>query len=167
MVKSRDFVNLRSCRLFYNGQICDDDETAQLSSDDGNSSLNRSCEGSVSTISDGDSNTPLLPSSVSSCKATFPTSSKGAAMPFDTLGNSLGAKSLGPIVNFDEEPPPLDQDEFEDAKDKVDGEANNMTKPNVPSVGKTKDRVWVTSAVSVQYAAVPPSPKYTRLVSGL
>ncbi|XP_033153080.1 steroidogenic acute regulatory protein-like isoform X2 [Drosophila mauritiana] len=169
MVKSRDFVNLRSCRLFYNGQICDDDETAQLSSDDGNISLNRSCEGSVSTISDGDSNTPLLPSSVSSCKATFPSSSKGAAMPFDTLGNSLGAKSLGPIVNFDEEPPPLDQDEFEDAKDKVDGEANNMTKPNVPSVGKTKDKVWVTSAISVQYAAVPPSPKYTRgqnIVSG-
>ncbi|EDW49216.1 steroidogenic acute regulatory protein-like [Drosophila sechellia] len=169
MVKSRDFVNLRSCRLFYNGQICDDDETAQLSSDDGNISLNRSCEGSVSTISDGDSNTPLLPSSVSSCKATFPSSSKGATMPFDTLGNSLGAKSLGPIVNFDEEPPPLDQDEFEDAKDKVDGEANNMTKPNAPSVGKTKDKVWVTSAISVQYAAVPPSPKYTRgqnIVSG-
>ncbi|EDW92562.1 steroidogenic acute regulatory protein-like [Drosophila yakuba] len=169
MVKSRDFVNLRSCRLFYNGQICDDDETAQLSSDDGNSSLNRSCEGSVSTISDGDSNTPLLPSSVSSCKATFPSSSKGATMPFDTLGNSLGAKSLGPIVNFDEEPPPLDHDEFEDARDKVDGEANNMTKPNVPSVGKTKNKVWVTSAISVQYAAVPPTTKYTRgqnIVSG-
>ncbi|XP_016930441.2 steroidogenic acute regulatory protein-like [Drosophila suzukii] len=169
MVKSRDFVNLRSCRLFYNGKICDDDEAAQLSSDDGNSSLNRSCEGSVSTLSDGDSNTPLLPSSVSSCKATFPSSSKGPTTPFDTLGNSLGAKSLGPIVNFQEEPPPLDQDEFEDAKDKVEGEAENMTKPNPPSVGKTKDKVWVTSAISVQYAGVPPSSKYTRgqnIVSG-
>ncbi|XP_016972407.1 steroidogenic acute regulatory protein-like [Drosophila rhopaloa] len=169
MVKSRDFVNLRSCRLFYNGKICDDDEAAELSSDDGNSSLNRSCEGSVSTISDADSHTPLLPSSVSSCKATFPSSSKGATTPFDTLGNSLGAKSLGPIVNFEEEPPPLDQDEFQDAKDKVEGETETITKPNVPSVGKTKDKVWVTSAISVQYAGVPPSSKYTRgqnIVSG-
>ncbi|KAH8290329.1 hypothetical protein KR054_001960 [Drosophila jambulina] len=157
MVKSRDFVNLRSWRLFYNGNICGDDEAAQLSSDD-DSPLNRSFEGSVSTISDGESNTPL-PGSVSSCKAKFPSSSTGPATPFDTLGNSLGAKSLGPILNFEEEPPPLDQDEFEDAKDGVD-EAE--AKPSVPSVGKTKDKVWVSSASSVQYPGVPPTSKYTR-----
>ncbi|KAH8402125.1 hypothetical protein KR009_009975 [Drosophila setifemur] len=165
MVKSRDFVNLRSFRLFHNGRICDDDEAAELSSDDdNNSTLNRSCEGSVSTLSDGESQTPL-PSSVSSCKAKFPSSSVGPPTTFDTLGNSLGAKSLGPIVNFEEEPPPLDQDEFEDAKDKVDGDhldAEAMTKPSLPSVGKTKDKVWVSSASSVQYAGVPPTSKYTR-----
>ncbi|KAH8269579.1 hypothetical protein KR018_009566 [Drosophila ironensis] len=164
MVKSRDFVNLRCCRLFYNGKICDDDEAAQLSSDDDdNSTLNRSCEGSVSTISDGESQSPL-PSSVSSCKAKFPSSSVGAAPNFDTLGNSLGAKSLGPIVNFNEEPPPLDQDEFEDAKDKVDDDEAALltTKPSASSVGKTKDKVWVSSASSVQYPSVPPTSKYTR-----
>ncbi|EDW32897.1 GL10224 [Drosophila persimilis] len=164
MVKSRDFVNLRSCRLFYNGQICDDDDVAKLSSDDDdddNSTLNRSCEGSVSTISDGDSQTPL-PGSVSSCRAKFPNASVGPSTPFNTLGNSLGAKSLGPVVNFDEDPPPLDEDEFSDAKEKLDGEADQETVTKPSSVGKTTDKVWMSAAISVQYAAVPPTSKYTR-----
>lgn len=162
MVKSRDFVNLRCWRLFYNGKICNDDEAAQLSSDDDdNSILNRSCEGSVSTISDGESNTPL-PGSVSSCRAKFPSSSVEAPPAFDTLGQSLGAKSLGPIINYDNEPPPLDQDEFEDAKDKLDAEVDMTTKPKLPSVGTTKDKVWVSSASSVQYDRFKPASKHTR-----
>ncbi|BFG06043.1 steroidogenic acute regulatory protein-like [Drosophila madeirensis] len=163
MVKSRDFVNLRSCRLFYNGQICDDDDVPKLSSDDDddNSTLNRSCEGSVSTISDGESQSPL-PSSVSSCRAKFPNASVGPSTPFNTLGNSLGAKSLGTVVNFDEEPPPLDEDEFSDAKEKLDGEAEKETMAKPSSIGTTTDKVWMTAAISVQYAPVPPTSKYTR-----
>ncbi|KAH8394786.1 hypothetical protein KR222_005614 [Zaprionus bogoriensis] len=181
MVKSRDFVNLRSCRLISNGKICDDDEAAKLSSDDDDdNSLNRSCEGSVTTLSDNESQTPQT-GSVGSYRTRFlgrgsfqqiePSVATAPTTPYDTLSKSLGAKSLGAAINFNVEPPPLD-DEFEDAKEEVDN-AQVTTKdaltPPDAMVGKTKNRVWMSSAISVEYPAVPVTTKYTRgenIVSG-
>ncbi|XP_062129305.1 steroidogenic acute regulatory protein-like isoform X2 [Drosophila sulfurigaster albostrigata] len=191
MVKSRDFVNLRCCRLMYNGKICDDDEVAALCSDDDddNNSLSRSCEGSVSTLSDTESHTPQTGSvtstrgrflggfsqksvageSVGGRAATAPTT------PYETLSKSLGAKGMGAVINFNVEPPPLD-DSFEDAKDSVDDVPIAATKETLTlatadsaAVGKTKNKVWMSSAISVEYAAVPATTKYTRgenIVSG-
>ncbi|EDW73915.2 uncharacterized protein Dwil_GK19709 [Drosophila willistoni] len=169
MVKSRDFVNLRAWRMFYNGKICDDDEISKLSSEDDefdhDSFLNRSCEGSVSTVSDGESQDTPVQGSVGSCRAKFTSgqSSSNAAAQYDTLSKSLGAKSLGTALTFDVEPPPFD--EFEDAKD-----TEIKTDTTLPDgVGKTKDKVWVSAAISVQYASEPPTSKYTRgenIVSG-
>lgn len=179
MVKSRDFVNLRSCRLFNNGKICDDDEAAKLSSDDeDDNSLNRSCGGSVTTLSDNESETTPQPGSVgsyrtklfgrSSLQQQVETSATGAATapttPYDTLSKSLGAKSLGAALNFNVEPPPLD-DEFVDAKEEVDQAQitvkDTLTLPD-SMVGKTKNKVWLSSAISVEYPAVPATTKYTR-----
>ncbi|XP_030375466.1 steroidogenic acute regulatory protein-like [Scaptodrosophila lebanonensis] len=177
MVKSRDFVNLRSFRLFHNGRICDDEEAALLSSDDDIG--NNSCEGSVSTLSDAESQTPL-PGSVGSLRGKFPQQSSyqrednlaATTTTFQTLSKSLGAKGFtgAPVLNYDEEPPPLDE-QFEDAKDKAEDDlAAEMTKTTLSdSVGKTKDKVWVSAAISVEYPAVPPTSKYTRgenIVSG-
>lgn len=178
MVKSRDFVNLRSCRLFNNGKICDDDEAAKLSSDDeDDNSLNRSCGGSVTTLSDNESETPQTGSVGSyrtklfgrgSLQQQVETSATGAATapttPYDTLSKSLGAKSLGAALNFNVEPPPLD-DEFVDAKEEVDQAQitvkDTLTLP-YSMVGKTKNKVWLSSAISVPYPAVPVTTKYTR-----
>lgn len=188
MVKSRDFVNLRSCRLIYNGRICDDDEAAKLSSDDeDDNSLARSCEGSVSTLSDIDSHTPQI-GSVGSFRNRMlgggyqqmqpvAVASTAPTTPYETLSKSLGAKGLGAALNLNLEPPPLD-DSFEDAKDNVDDvdDVQITTKDTLTvatdtgiGVGKTKDRVWMSSAISVEYSAVPPTTKYTRgenIVSG-
>ncbi|EDW61557.1 steroidogenic acute regulatory protein-like [Drosophila virilis] len=182
MVKSRDFVNLRSCRLIYNGKICDDDEAAKLSSEDeDDNSLNRSCEGSVTTLSDNESQTPQagsvgsyrnryfgqssLPPAEGTATATAPTT------PYDTLSKSLGAKSLGAALTFNAEPPPLD-DAFEDAKDQLDDTPPIMKSVLTPTdtvVGKTNEKVWMSAAISVEYPAVPAIAKYTRgenIVSG-
>lgn len=176
MVKSRDFVNLRSCRLFNKGKICNDDEAADLSSDDEDAnSLNRSYGGSVSTLSDNESQTPQA-GSVGSYRTKFlgrgsfqvdsttAAASTAPTTPYDTLSKSLGAKSLGVALNLNVEPPPLD-DEFEDAKEDVDNAQikpkDTLTLPD-SMVGKTKDKVWVSSATSVAYPAVPASTKYTR-----
>ncbi|XP_034478439.1 steroidogenic acute regulatory protein-like [Drosophila innubila] len=186
MVKSRDFVNLRSCRLIRNGRICDDDEAAKLSSEDeDDNSLNRSCEGSVTTLSDIDSNTPqtgsvgsfrtrLLGGSTLHSSEPVCTASTAPATPYDTLSKSLGAKGLGAVLNLVVEPPPLDES-FEDAKDCVDDVQITIKDTLTPTtdtgvgVGKTKDKVWMSAAISVEYAAVPPTTKYTRgenIVSG-
>ncbi|XP_017837333.1 steroidogenic acute regulatory protein-like isoform X2 [Drosophila busckii] len=168
MVKSRDFVNLRCCRLLYNGKICDDDEAAKLASDDDddNSTLNRSCEGSVTSVTTlSDPDTPQG-GSVGSCRAQFPQAETNKAAtvpgtPYETLSKSLGAKGLGVGLNFTDEPPPL-EDEFEDAQDKV-------PELPAPTKGQTKNKVWMSAAISVEYAAVPPTTKYTRgqnIVSG-
>ncbi|XP_064542978.1 steroidogenic acute regulatory protein-like [Drosophila montana] len=182
MVKSRDFVNLRSCRLIYNGKICDDDEVAKLSSEDeDDNSLNRSFEGSVTTLSDNESQTPQtgsvgsyrnkyfgqssLPPAEGTAAATAPTT------PYDTLSKSLGAKSLGTALTFNVEPPPLD-DAFEDAKDQLDDTppiVKSVLTPTDTVVGKTNDKVWMSAAISVEYPAVPATAKYTRgenIVSG-
>ncbi|XP_030572526.1 steroidogenic acute regulatory protein-like [Drosophila novamexicana] len=182
MVKSRDFVNLRSCRLIYNGKICDDDEAAKLSSEDeDDNSLNRSCEGSVTTLSDNESQTPQTGSVGSYRNKYFGQSSlppaEGTAAatapptPYDTLSKSLGAKSLGAALTFNVEPPPLD-DAFEDAKDQLDDTPPIMKSVLTPTdtvVGKTNEKVWMSAAISVEYPAVPAIAKYTRgenIVSG-
>lgn len=175
MVKSRDFVNLRSCRLIYNGKICDDDEAAKLSSEDeDDNSLNRSCEGSVTTLSDNESQTPQTGSVGSYRNKYFGQSSlppaEGTAAatapptPYDTLSKSLGAKSLGAALTFNVEPPPLD-DAFEDAKDQLDDTPPIMKSVLTPTdtvVGKTNEKVWMSAAISVEYPAVPAIAKYTR-----
>lgn len=178
MVKSRDFVNLRSCRLIYNGKICDDDEAAKLSSEDeDDNSLNRSCEGSVTTISDNESHTPQFGSVANSYRSKFfgqsslppaevvttnttPTAPTTSATPYDTLSKSLGAKSLGTALVFPVEPPPLD-DEFEDAKDQPDNTPSVVKKPD-SSVGKTNNKVWMSAAISVDYPAMAATTKYIR-----
>ncbi|XP_017866449.1 PREDICTED: stAR-related lipid transfer protein 3 [Drosophila arizonae] len=185
MVKSRDFVNLRSCRLIYNGKICNDDEAAKLSSEDeDDNSLNRSCEGSVTTISDNESHTPQFGSVANSYRSKFfgqsslppaevvttnttPTAPTTSATPYDTLSKSLGAKSLGAALVFPVEPPPLD-DEFEDAKDQPDNTPSVVKKPD-SSVGKTNNKVWMSAAISVEYPAIAATTKYIRgenIVSG-
>ncbi|EDW02245.1 steroidogenic acute regulatory protein-like [Drosophila grimshawi] len=176
MVKSRDFVNLRSCRLIYNGKICDEDEAAKLSSDDeDDNSLNRSCEGSVTTLSDNESQTPKAGSYFlghSSLPPADGASATAPTTPYDTLSKSLGAKGLGAALSFNVEPPPLD-DAFEDAKDNIDDAQRTSEKStqHLPegSVGKTNNKVWMSAAISVEYGAVPITTKYTRgenIVSG-
>ncbi|XP_037951370.1 steroidogenic acute regulatory protein-like [Teleopsis dalmanni] len=167
LVKSRDFVNLRCWRFFRNGKISDDDDDKY--SDD--ETLNRSFGGSVSTISDGDS-TPHVGSvgsnrekfSMSNSDARLPVDCAGTNGAFQTLSKSLGAKDFNPIVshiNFDEPPP---DEEYVDAKDNLDEEsADKKTKPlNVADIKVSTDKAWISAAISVEYAKVPPTTKYIR-----
>ncbi|XP_075166850.1 steroidogenic acute regulatory protein-like [Haematobia irritans] len=173
MIKSRDFVNLRCWRCIIDGKICDDNIDADSSDEE---MLNNSCEGSVSTISEGEGIITPLPGSVESCRGA---SGNGAfndssAAAFNTLSKSLGAKDFTDVMHLtlNNEPPPLD-DEFEDAKDHVEEENKPETSSKIPSNIPEKvvkrGRVWVNAAISVTYDKVPINPKYTRgenLVSG-
>lgn len=174
MVKSRDFVNLRSCRLIYNGKICDDDEAAKLSSEDED---DNSCEGSVTTITDNESHTPEFGSVGNSYRSKFfgqsslppaemvtttatSTAHAASATPYETLSKSLGAKSLGAALVIPVEPPPLD-DEFEDAKDQPDNTPSVVKKPD-SAIGKTNNKVWMSAAISVEYPEMAATTKYIR-----
>ncbi|XP_017465501.1 PREDICTED: stAR-related lipid transfer protein 3 isoform X2 [Rhagoletis zephyria] len=207
MVKSRDFINLRCWRLFRNGKICeesDDDDEAESGTDTAG-------PGSVSTVSDDDSVPTTQPSSVESNRAKF-SSSSSSVMPgagdadsrsgsvkslrtgraFKTLSKSLGAKDFSAIVRIDpDEPPPLEEDSFEDAHDNIDDLAQLVQKEarmgmqDVPQenadMGEgaavsgalggdaSKNKVYISAAISIDYAPVPPTAKYIRgenLVTG-
>ncbi|XP_054738818.1 steroidogenic acute regulatory protein-like [Anastrepha obliqua] len=196
MVKSRDFINLRCWRLFRNGKFCevsDDDDEGQSGSDTAG-------PGSVSTVSDDDSVPTTQPSSVESNRAKFPSSSssvfRGAGdadsrsgsvksgrtgRAFKTLSRSLGAKDFSTVIRIDpDEPPPLQEDCFEDAQDKMDDLAQLVQKEarvgmqNAPhesadmsdgagisgKLGASK--VYLSAAISIDYAPVPPTSKYIR-----
>ncbi|XP_004537533.1 steroidogenic acute regulatory protein-like [Ceratitis capitata] len=201
LVKSRDFVNLRCWRLFRNGKICEESDDDDQEADSGSDTAGQA---SVSTVSDDDSVQTTQPSSVESNRAKF--SSSGSAMregsrsgggdekisvksgrAFKTLSKSLGAKDFSTIVRIDpDEPPPLDEDAFEDAHDNVDDltqlvhkEARvglqsvdigeGATASGVLGAKSDKSKVYLSAAISIDYAQVPPTTKYVRgenLVAG-
>ncbi|XP_061387643.1 steroidogenic acute regulatory protein-like [Musca vetustissima] len=172
MIKSRDFVNLRCWRLVVDGKICDESSLDPGSSDE--EMLNNSCEGSVSTISDGEGTITPQPSSVGSCRTSSATNMPDSGRAFNTLSKSLGAKDFSDVLQLtlNTEPPPLD-DEFEDAKDHIEDEEKVAvvvaTKSKEPVKPPARGRVWVNAAISVEYDKIPVYPKYTRgenLVSG-
>lgn len=170
MVKSRDFVNLRCWRLFRNGVMVTNDEDISDSSDE-DSILNNSCEGSVSTVSEGE----FQPSSVGSVRNKFSSSNtqsrsayaETTSNAFNTLSKSLGAKDFASILRVEnEEPPPLEE-EFVDAQENVSSSSQQMptTAPQTCTAKyATKDKVWINAAISVDYPQVPPNAKYTRYV---
>lgn len=182
MIKSRDFVNLRCWRFIVDGKICDENLEPASSDEE---MLNNSCEGSVSTISDGEGTITPQPSSVGSCRTTGLAHMQDNNTAFNTLSKSLGAKDFTDILQLtlNTEPPPL-EDEFEDAKDHVDDDdgefgsgSGSAIKPsstsnkssNLPEKATNRGRVWVNAAISIEYDKIPNNPKYTRgenLVSG-
>ncbi|XP_013114451.1 steroidogenic acute regulatory protein-like [Stomoxys calcitrans] len=175
MIKSRDFVNLRCWRCLVDGKICDESIDPDSSDEE---MLNNSCEGSVSTISDGEGILTPLPGSVGSCRGgpALDYRLQDNSTPFNTLSKSLGAKDFTDVMhlNLNNEPPPLDE-EFEDAKDHVEDEdkpeavSNKVMAGSVTEKSSNRGRVWVNAAISVTYDKIPVNPKYTRgenLVSG-
>lgn len=172
MIKSRDFVNLRCWRLMVDGRICDESNLDPGSSDE--EMLNNSCEGSVSTISDGEGTITPQPSSVGSCRTNSATNMPSNNAAFNTLSKSLGAKDFSDVLQLtlNTEPPPLDE-EFEDAKDHIEEDEKAAVvaspKSKEPVKAPQRGRVWVNAAISVVYDKIPVYPKYTRgenLVSG-
>ncbi|XP_011177889.1 steroidogenic acute regulatory protein-like [Zeugodacus cucurbitae] len=201
MVKSRDFINLRCWRLFRNGKMCEESDN-----DDGSDSGSDTAgPASVSTVSDDDSVTTTQPSSVESNRPKFSSSGNVKSMresgggdasvkggpAFNTLSKSLGAKDFSTIVRIDaDEPPPFEDDTFEDAHDNVDDLTRLVQKEARVGMqtaaqesadtgdgaavsgalgAKGKNRVYLSAAISIDYAPVPPTTKYIRgenLVAG-
>lgn len=180
IIKSRDFVNLRCWRLLRKGIICEDN----VESDDDTDDENPSCEGSVTTISDtGESQAGSVESrTMKMSRSTtngseFPNETITTVNPFSTLSKSLGAKDFSTavgVIDF-EEPPPIDE-LYEDAKmDLVTSKPTTSRQQQTSAAdgtttyGTTKEKVWISAAISVDYAKVPPTSKYTRgenLISG-
>lgn len=165
---------------------------------------------SVSTVSDDDSVTTTQPSSVESNRAKFSNSGSVEGMresggddeenhsgcikggrggpAFKTLSKSLGAKDFSTIVRIDpDEPPPFEEDTFEDAHDNVDDLTRLVQKEaragmqtaqkEIPDLGGgatvnsalgskistgDKNKVYLSAAISIDYAPVPPTTKYIR-----
>ncbi|XP_055837692.1 steroidogenic acute regulatory protein-like [Episyrphus balteatus] len=165
IVKSRDFVNLRCWRLCCDGRVIEDSDSEEYKNkedddDDDENILNRSCEGSVSTISGdndyvpGGSANSNVRTSRSSMKLGENMSPPNAGM-YRTLSQSLGAKGFQGHLDFPD-PPPLDED-FHDAEETPVSEVKKSTEPP-----KEKDRIYVSAAISIVYPGMPPIPKYTR-----
>lgn len=206
MVKSRDFINLRCWRLFRNGKMCEESDN----DDEADSGSDTAGPPSVSTVSDDDSVTTTQPSSVESNRAKFSNSGSVEGMresggddeenhsgcikggrggpAFKTLSKSLGAKDFSTIVRIDpDEPPPFEEDTFEDAHDNVDDLTRLVQKEaragmqtaqkEIPDLGGgatvnsalgskistgDKNKVYLSAAISIDYAPVPPTTKYIR-----
>uniref|UniRef100_A0A0K8VI31 Steroidogenic acute regulatory protein, mitochondrial n=1 Tax=Bactrocera latifrons TaxID=174628 RepID=A0A0K8VI31_BACLA len=203
IVKSRDFINLRCWRLFRNGKMCEESDN----DDDVDSGSDTAGPASVSTVSDDDSVTTTQPSSVESNRAKFSSSSSvkgiresagvdeenrsGSATgasggpAFKTLSKSLGAKDFSTIVRIDpDEPPPFEEDTFEDAHDNVDDLTRLVQKEaraemqtaqqetadtgdgaavsGAMGAKGSKNKVYLSAAISIDYAPVPPTTKYVR-----
>lgn len=153
LIKSRDFVNLRSWRACKDGKVIVNDEDDNCSEDD-ECLLNTSCEGSVSTISDN--NDPEDPVGELMRKSVSDTYfSKTDRKSFQTLSKSLGAKDFNQFDNS--EPPPLEEDDIDD--DTIKASIKSMTPLELP---KTKNRIYVSAAVGIEFPAVPVNPKYIR-----
>ncbi|CAD7078058.1 unnamed protein product [Hermetia illucens] len=156
MVKPRDFVNLRCWRLCKNGDVVeysDDEDEAETQ----NPEYDVDCAGSVSTVSeedflDGDKTDSFKKSQ---SEAGIESKMKDVQSPYTSLSKSLGAKDFGP-VNSD--PPPLDEDNFADANDKLENDNSSVTSRETPR----NDKIYVSAAFSIDYPAVPPTSKYTR-----
>ncbi|XP_067632843.1 uncharacterized protein [Eurosta solidaginis] len=201
MVKSRDFINLRCWRVFRNGKICEESDSGEEATDSGSDIAG---PGSVSTISDTDSVATTQPSSVESNRAKFSSSTSSAMLgtgdvenqsgsvnsgrvgrAFKTLSKSLGAKDFNTIVRIDpDEPPPLDEETFEDAHDNIDDLAqlvhkearvgmqqsqnvnvdanDDASSSRVIGGNSGKSKVYLSAAISIEYAPVPPTSKYIR-----
>uniref|UniRef100_A0A1A9WA31 START domain-containing protein n=1 Tax=Glossina brevipalpis TaxID=37001 RepID=A0A1A9WA31_9MUSC len=166
MIKSRDFVNLRCWRLFREGKMCEDNIAGGEESTD-EDMLNGSCDGSVSTISEGEGYIATLPGSVGSCRTEHSLSVQAQRSDaFHTLSRSLGAKDFTEILRLDfDEPPPL-EDEFEDAREHLDeNQQIQQQTSTVVSAAKSsmKGKVWISAAISVDYNKIPAISKYTSL----
>ncbi|XP_055919816.1 steroidogenic acute regulatory protein-like [Eupeodes corollae] len=167
IVKSRDFVNLRCWRLCRDGKVIEDSDREEYKDnedDDDENILTQSCEGSVSTLSGDNDNTPgdlgsssNVPTSKSSQKLednnmSPPTNSEGN---FRTLSQSLGARGFQGHLDFSD-PPPL-EDSFHDAEETPVPEVKKQNEQP-----KENDKIYVSAAMSIVYPGMPQIPKYTR-----
>ncbi|KAL5288711.1 STARD3 family protein [Megaselia abdita] len=150
LIKSRDFVNLRSWRMCRDGKVIVDDEEDET--DDEECLLNTSCEGSVSTISDTNEDPVGDLMRKSTSDTYFSRTDKNF---HNTLSKSLGAKDFQQYD--DTEPPPLEEDELDEEVLKA-----NIKSKTPPELPKTKNRVYVSAAVGIEFPGVPVNPKYTR-----
>lgn len=167
IVKSRDFVNLRCWRLCCDGRVIEDSDSEEYKiaandDDDDENILNRSCEGSISTLS-GDNNfasvdleNSSLRTSKSSGKLGEKPSPDNSAGIYRTLSQSLGARGFQGHLDFSD-PPPLDES-FHDAEETPTTEV----KQPPAEKAKEKDRIYVSAAISILYPGMPPVPKYIR-----
>lgn len=155
LVNSRDFVNLRSWHVLHNGQITTIAEPKASGRDSPSGSsdasiqsfnhknLRKSFSSTAIWDDDNDSVGEVLP-------ATTPTK---ARMSFHTLSQSLGAKSFS-IQN-------ISKAQSDDAAD-TDAAGASTSHDAADTAEKTTNLLYLTSAVAVEYALMPPVAKYTR-----
>lgn len=147
LVKSRDFVNLRCWHALKNGSIVQDDD-------------DKSAEFNMTGSFSPETKSSALSSSHTSQKMHKSFSEVEIQdedrKSVDTLSKSLGAKSFSVEVlgstNQSEEDD--EDDAFADAEDK-----DRSATPVAPS-----DRLYMTTAIHVEYDRMPPVSKYTRFV---
>lgn len=167
IVKSRDFVNLRCWRLCCDGKVIEDSDSEeykdrQNDDEDDENILNRSCEGSVSTISGDNDYAPIdlsslsIRNSKSSVKLEENSTPDNVAGIYRSLSQSLGAKGFQGTMDF-ADPPPL-EDEFHDVDDIPT--PSDVKKPTEKP--KEIDRMYISSAISIVYPGMPPVSKYIR-----
>lgn len=149
MIKSRDFVNLRCWHLCRDGNIIDPDD----SSSEGTHSL------TVATVSrplDESDDECLLKDDLqqnmhkSLSDARIHESKQRSVPQMGGLSKSLGAKGF-----FDDDITSGDE-HFEDA------ENDDQSSVGSESTCRPSGKVYVSAAISIPYAGVPPSTKFTR-----
>lgn len=148
MIKSRDFVNLRCWHLCRDGNIIDSDESSSEET------------GSVTVVAvshrdDSDDecllkDDPHQRMQKSLSDARINDSKQRSTPEMGGLSKSLGAKGF-----FDDDINSGDE-HFEDAEtdDKSSVDSQSLLKPS--------GKVYVSAAVSIPYASVPPLTKFTR-----
>ena len=156
-----------------NGSVVLDSDSEDDNKEDdlntGNNSCSSTAAGSVSTLSDNE----LLQDSPESSSAKKSASTacgidESKDRLFHTLSKSLGARDFHFQID-NEVPPPIDET-FCDANDKSLDEKTNPPLPKTTVIGgnpelsseKFTDKIYISSAFSIEYSQVPDNPKYTR-----
>lgn len=158
LVNSRDFVNLRSWHIMRDGKITTMAEpklpSGRSQSTSSNSSIQsfsrknlRKSFSSTAIWDDGNDSVDEVVPATAPAKAHFP------PRPTNSLSRSMGAQSFADRTPSD--------DEQADRKDSDNGATGSSASVEKPPLD-TPNFLYLTSAVAVEYALMPPLPKYTR-----